>query len=374
MGARNWRRAPLFGVRDVGLFALGWTAVFSGLAVILVRSQHPPTPGASVAVLLMIVPVAFVRRWPLPSAAAQAAGSLLNGIVFGHLIRCGVGLPSAFYVAFVVGERASGRLRLAGIACVLIGVAGQVLYDPRLHPFANFALMGPVTQLFFGAGMLVQSRSAMIARLRDRNAELRAQRERTARLAVESDRLRIRTDLDDELLDRIQQIARTTDSALTGSDSAGASLARIETTGRDTLESMRDIVGTMRTAPTSPEPGLGAMAELLRSATTANAKLSVTGDFRSLPASIELSGYRIVEHLLSAVQDEPGAHVQVRLHFSPEQLELFVGGPPAGQQARTSVVSVVRDRAALHGGTVETAEPGGTWEARVRLPLVAGYA
>ena len=56
---------------------------------------------------------------------------------------------------------------------------------------------------------------------------------------------------------------------------------------------------------------------------------------RALPAGLELSAYRIVEHLLAAVQDAPEARIDVRVRFGPDVLELDVTGPPAGSQIRS---------------------------------------
>ena len=66
----------------------------------------------------------------------------------------------------------------------------------------------------------------------------------------------------------------------------------------------------------------------------ADARLTVDGNPRTLPAGLELSGYRIVEHLLQALADAPGAAVDVRLHFGPDALELHVSGPPVTERRR----------------------------------------
>ena len=47
---------------------------------------------------------------------------------------------------------------------------------------------------------------------------------------------------------------------------------------------------------------------------------------RPLPASIELTGDRIVEQLLTVLRDEPSAQVDVSLRFAPDCLELCIAG------------------------------------------------
>ena len=80
---------------------------------------------------------------------------------------------------------------------------------------------------------------------------------------------------------------------------------------------MRQVVGTLRDTPTEPEPGLDELGGLLTRATTAATRLSVEGPARPLPASLELTGYRIVEQLLTVLRDEPSAQVDVSAALRP---------------------------------------------------------
>jgi signal transduction histidine kinase len=331
-----------------GLF----TALLSGWAIVLVASQHQ---GAApcVAVLTMIVPIAFARRSPATVAAILATATLLNELFFGHLVRCGPGLPAAFYVAYVIAVGTSGRDKLGG---------------------SQIALMWPATLFAFGAGVIVSWRSALVIQLRERNAQLRDQRERTARVAVATDQARIRGDLIQELRTQIEVIAQAATEARAGTAPTEASLVAIERTGRAALDRMRDIVGTMHSAPTDPEPGLDALGELLKSATTCGVRLSIEGDPRALPASIELSSYRIVERLVAALEDDPAARAQVRVSFGTDALELSVTGPLARDHDTATSFSGILDRAAVHGGTVRLAEPDGRLNALIRLPLVTSHA
>jgi signal transduction histidine kinase len=351
-----------------GLF----TALLSGWAIVLVASQHQ---GAApcVAVLTMIVPIAFARRSPATVAAILATATLLNELFFGHLVRCGPGLPAAFYVAYVIAVGTSGRDKRIGLALVLAGVALQCVWDPKLGG-SQIALMWPATLFAFGAGVIVSWRSALVIQLRERNAQLRDQRERTARVAVATDQARIRGDLIQELRTQIEVIAQAATEARAGTAPTEASLAAIERTGRAALDRMRDIVGTMHSAPTDPEPGLDALGELLKSATTCGVRLSIEGDPRALPASIELSSYRIVERLVAALEDDPAARAQVRVSFGTDALELSVTGPLARDHDSATSFSGILDRAAVHGGTVRLAEPDGRLNALIRLPLVTSHA
>ena len=81
-----------------------------------------------------------------------------------------------------------------------------------------------------------------------------------------------------------------------------------------------------------------------------------------------------MEHLLLALEDAPGAAVDVRLSFTPDALELHVSGPPAADVDLRAVLAAARERAGLHGGTVDSRLAGGVCHAMARLPLVSGHA
>jgi len=80
------------------------------------------------------------------------------------------------------------------------------------------------------------------------------------------------------------------------------------------------------------------------------------------------------EHLLLALEDAPEAAVDVRLSFTPDALELHVSGPPAANVDLRAVLAAARERAGLHGGTVDSRLAGGVCYAMARLPLVSGHA
>ena len=232
---------------------------------------------------------------------------------------------------------------------------------------------------FFAIGRLARSRTAAADSLRRRSIELRGQREETARLAVIADRTQATRDLEVGLHDRIEAIAAF---AAAGRDALAAdpgvaaeTLASIEQAGREVLQHMREVVGTLHgDAPREPQPTLAQLSELLSRATSASARLSVAGTPRTLPAGLELASYRIIEHLLTALEDATEAAVDVRLCFAADALELHVSGPPAPSVDLRAVLASARERAALHGGTIENREEGPVCRLVARLPLVSGYA
>ncbi len=390
--ARNLR-APLHwtvaGLRvlDITVALILSAVIVTGVVGALPTSTDHGSAAAAAGAVLMTAPLAWRHRAPLTTAAVLAAAALLNGLIFGPMVRCGAALPAVYMVAFTAGTIRSRARSAAGLALCAAAVAAESLYDPQIEvqglPFVLALLVA-----FFAAGCLVGARTRTAEALRQRSAELRGQREQTARLAVLADRARMSADLEGALHAQIGGIAATAaaglgalagqddgSAAATGDAAARQALASIEQDGRAVLGHLRELLSSLRDRPPSePQPTLASMSGLLARATTADARLTVAGNPRTLPAGLELSGYRIVEHLLQALADTPGTPVDVRLHFGPDALELHVSGPPAPGADTRAVLAAARERARLHGGTVDSRLAGGVRYATARLPLVSAHA
>jgi signal transduction histidine kinase len=378
----SWLWRPAWGLREIGWGDLGLATLLSLWAIGLTCGvvKHTPHAGiaAAILVLAMTVPVAWERRAPLAAAAAVAIGAALNELLIGPMVRCGPGLPAVFVIAFFAATRLDRRRLVIAVALCLAAVTLQSFYDPNLSP--SFLVAGvPVVLASCLAGRLARSRSRAAAALRARNAELRGQREQTAALAVAADRARVAGDLDEFLRDRITAMADAAAAGreLVGEDPAAAqaAFAAVENNGRATLSQMREVVGTLREERlTAPQPVLAQLGSLLESATTSDARLRVEGSPRVLPVGLEISAYRLVEHLLAALQDEPGARIDVLVRFAPDALELDVAGPVGRHADPVAAFSVARERVALLGGTLRIDTSPARWAALVKLPLTAGYA
>jgi signal transduction histidine kinase len=380
----SWLWRPAWRLREVGWGDIALAAILSGWAVALVSGPFLTVPqphsgvAAAIVVLAMTVPVAWERRAPLAAAAAVAVGAAANELLIGPMVRCGPGLPAVFVIAFFGATRLDGRRLVSTEVLCLVAVTLQSFFDPHLG--AGFLVAGvPVVAASCLAGRLARSRARTASALRERNSELREQREQTAQLAVAADRVRVAGDLDEFLRDRITAMAAAAEAGreLVTADPAAAqgAFAAVENNGRATLAQMREVVGTLRQERlTAPQPVLAELGRLLESATTADARLRVEGSPRALPAGLELSAYRIVEHLLAALQDEPGARIDVLVRFGADALELDVAGPVGRHADPVAAFAVARERAALLGGTLRIDTSVGRWAALVTLPLTAGYA
>jgi len=321
--------------------------------------------------LLVTVPTAWRRVATLPALAIALTGLVANELLVGsEIVRCGIVLPVAFLFAFAAAAYLPEREAIAGLLGSLAMTAVGALIE---FPPPAAGVFVAITTGFWAIGKVVRSRRAMGEQLRRRTADLREARDERTRLEVATDRLRLSRALDELLQRRLSELARMADAGVDASDpdGAAAALARIEHDSRRTLEDMRRAVGVLRDDTAAPEiaplPSLTQLDALLVHAKGEHARIAVEGNPRVLPPAVELSAYRVVEHLLSALEDTPDLGVTVR--FTPDALELVVSGP-ARPRAKAAIERA-RERARLHSGTVEATVRGGRAEAFVSLPVVA---
>jgi hypothetical protein len=237
-------------------------AGLSAFAVVLVlgftHTGHPHGGvAAAVGVLTMTVPIAWAYRAPMPALAVLLVAAVLNGLVFGSMVRCGGTLPALLYAAACAGARPWSRRTALCIVLALMAAVAQAFSDPNLGP--GFLIFGvPVILAFCVVGRLAGQRLEAVADLRRRNADLAALQERTAALSVMVERERVTGDLDVLLrltLDRISAAARNGRDATASSDRpadpelARAAFTEIEACGRDGLAMIRALIQDLRHQP-----------------------------------------------------------------------------------------------------------------------------
>jgi signal transduction histidine kinase len=322
-------------------------------------------------ILLAVIPVLWRRRAPLIAAAGTLIGAAIHVAAYGTITRCGVLLPLLFVEGFAVAAWLERRDALIGLAIVL-GSGVVCLSSDASAGWSGLTVSVPVTLAVWWIGRVVRSRAGMVASLRERNAELRSQRETNAALEVESDRVRLSVELDELLRTRLSELTQLAEAGARDDADAGRALARIEAESRATLDQMRSVVGLLRDgddAATEPQPTLAHLDALLLGAKGTDARLTVTGEPRVLPAGLELSAYRVVEHLLAATGDAPG--VQVHVDFRGDALEVTVSGPTRGSRRRTeAALDRARERLALHHGSLVSEIAGGRTRATAALPVL----
>jgi signal transduction histidine kinase len=318
------------------------------------------------------IPVLWWRRSVLAVTGVAIVVMVLHDVLFGWVTRCGAGLPLALVLAFLAAltyERAKAWLA-AGLSAVL--AFAVVVVDATTGPNV-IGLVLPVMLVVFGIGWAVRRRAALNRELRARDTELRRLRDERAALVITDDRARLSQQLDGLLQERLAQLTTAAESAHgMAPEQARVLLESIETDSRRTLDDMREIVGLLRggDAALAPTPSVAHLDALLAQHQPGQAQLTVTGNPRSLPASVELSAYRIVEHLIAALVSQPDAPIAVTVRFDETALEIRVTGPVSKSAEVKEVIARAKERARLLGGTLEVKIARGQAGAVAQLPVL----
>jgi signal transduction histidine kinase len=318
------------------------------------------------------VPVLWWRRNVLAVIGVAIAVIALHDALFGWVTRCGAGLPLALVLAFLAAltyERTKAWLA-AGLCAVL--AFAVVAVDATTGP-GVIGLVLPVILIVFGIGWAARHRAVVNRQLKARNAELQRLRDERASLVISDERAQLSQQLDGLLQERLAQLTTAAESARgLPPEQARALLESIETDSRQTLDDMRGIVGLLRggDAALAPTPTVAHLEALLAQHQSEHARLTVTGNPRSLPASVELSAYRIVEHLITVLADRVDAPIAVALRFEDAALEIHVSGPVSKGAEVKEVVARARERARLLGGTLEVKIARGRAGAVAQLPVL----
>ena len=279
-----------------------------------------PTMWLVVLALVASLPLAVRRRWPLAVLTLTAGAFFL--ITIGGWNQDVAGFCS--YVALYT-LAAWRRLPVAvfGLALVLTAEAGPVLLGAP-HPTYMDDLAGMGVLVPWALGLIVRrwrrDRAAAQARA------LAAQRTRAvaAERAVFAERLRIARELHDVVSHTLSVIAVQSGVARhqlgIPSGPTGTALSVIEQASRAALDDLRQMLGVLQASEGDPVAALGpspgvAELELLASAHRAAygpVELTVDPAVRSVPQTIQMTAYRLVQEALTNVRKHaPGSPARV---------------------------------------------------------------
>jgi signal transduction histidine kinase len=372
--AMDWVVAALYGL-------LVWEA--------LPREQLRFDPVLPVLVVVLVaLPVALARRRPLAAFAVVLVAGGLGMQGMGSLLW--VVLAPAALVLYVVASRCSTR-----VAVTCLAVSMWVAVATALPDFRRAGAVIPVALLLVASWMLgraVSQHRRYAEAVLAHQAEVAAlEVERASLLAVE-ERLRIARDLHDLVAHSMSVITVQAGfgNLVFDDDQAAArqALGTIESTGRQALTEMRQLLGVLRAAdPTGapalrPAPGLADLDGLVAATAAAGVQVEVvvSGAAVPLPPGPDSCAFRVVQEALTNVVKHAGADAaRVSLDYRPDGLEIEVvdcGGaavPPGADGSPGHGLVGMRERVALCGGTV-SAEPRseGGFRVSVRLPVTPG--
>jgi signal transduction histidine kinase len=318
--------------------------------IISYRTVAPGTwPLAFFLVVVAAVAVALRRRRPGLMLAVLLIGSLLVSVLTGPYNSALVYFLPVAYVLYLVAATYENRQAAARVLIFTFAtlVADAVLLDITGGGFLrNGGLVSAALCLIIAwfTGYIVRQRRRYSVRLQDEAASK----------AVTEERLRIARELHDVVAHSMSVIAVQAGYGQYVIDShpadARSALGAIQATSREALDEMRRMLGALRqaddaavleagagqdseSAPLLPAPGLGDLDRLVSRTARAGVQVEVTrcGQPRELPASIDMSAYRIVqEALTNVVKHARTSSCRVLIGYRPDELTVEITDNGAG--------------------------------------------
>jgi signal transduction histidine kinase len=368
-------------IADVGLgiAAAGLTAAAAwGPAGLVGPAVVGPWWLRALLPLLMGAALTLRRRAPLLTWIAISAGLALQDLLIDNPPRDQVLIVVLLAAAYSLGAYASLRRAVAGLVITAPFLA-EISDKGGLQPFpphsgkgaAALSLLQVLTLLL--AGVLVRARR--------RAAALQLQAEQ----AATAERARIARELHDIVAHHLSVIVLQAAGARASGKPAEATLEKIENSARQGLAETRRLLGVLRDPDEetglAPQPGIGDLNALAVGVRAAGlpVNLVIDGDLAALPATVDVSVYRIVQEALTNVLKHAGpARADVTIGCGQDAVMIEVTddgtakswhGAPVGGHG----LAGMRERAAVFGGELAAGpRPGGGYAVRARLPLGDG--
>jgi len=318
-------------------------------------------------------PIAWRRRAPLEVACVVMTMLIVLKAIDSDFHKLTVPLFAAFIASFSVAACESLGRALVGLA---VCVAGPCVLNAIGSDSGSLAFAVGAPSALWATGRVLRARRLQAVALRSKATRLAAEREDRERLALADERSRIARELHAVVATTVSAMVVQTDAAerLLDVDAARAddAMASIEEAGRKTLAEMRRVLGVLRDehepAELSPQPGVGQIHALIEAARERlPIELHLEGEPGSLPASVNLGLYRILEDALTSAREHSTQPTDVTLRFGEHDVELTVTSAGVGSLGWPTLA--MRERVALCEGQIEVdATPSAGERLLVRLP------
>jgi signal transduction histidine kinase len=340
------------------------------------------------AVAVVVLALLGRRRFPFMAPASLWLLAAVLSFVDGRLVVFSVSVYVAgMAAALLLGNLADAVRGRVGLAIVL-GGAAIVVYNEPDHAAGEFIFVPVLFAIAWLAGFALRGRAAEAEAAEERAAHAEREREENARRAVFEERVRIARELHDVVAHHVSMMGVQAGAARVVIDrdrvKAKEALSAIEESSRQAVAELHRLLGFLRQAgdhdDLSPQPGLSQLPRLAASMRDSDlaVEVSVEGEARSLPPTVDVSAYRIVqEALTNTIKHSAASRADVHLRYWPDELEVEIvdDGRPNGASPSTSGglgLIGMRERAALHDGQLSagpTAGGGFAVRARLRTPV-----
>jgi hypothetical protein len=140
---------------------IGYENVIAGPDADVAHALDSHSPLMIPVFAIAALPILWRRRNIIAAIAASFVVTAASVPMFGWVTRCGWALPLAFAMAYAVARFAGSRQNhLIGLVGVLALQVVALMKDSSTGGLGALALSVPLTAIFYGLGLLVQSRAA----------------------------------------------------------------------------------------------------------------------------------------------------------------------------------------------------------------------
>jgi signal transduction histidine kinase len=316
-------------------------------------------------------------------------------VVATEVIALFLGIGGAEFIGAVVAVYSIGahsvgvgRTRVMGAIAVMVAVLFVVGWLDGQSLLDEFVSTGVLLITAFVIGDNLRRRRQQHASLAERAERAERERDLLAEQRVTAERTRIARDLHDVVAHSVSvmviQAAAARRSLADSPELAAEALETIESTGRQTMNELRSILGVLRTdgdAPGStrtPQPSLAKLDDLA-GIDDLPVELMITGDVTAIPDSVSVTGFRLIQEALTNVRRHAGSVEQVSIVLvvadDDVTIDVVDDGRGAGSLQAADGFGIVgmRERVAAVGGTVSAGpRAGGGWRVRATLPIEVG--
>lgn len=321
-------------------------------------------------------------RWPWLSVLAVATvltipwtGTAMDEVATPVLV--------VVVALFALGRR-SGPREGPLLLVVVLGLVAldYALVDTRDHDVTDVVFALALTAPPLAFGRVVQRLDSQRRRLREQQEQIRLQ-------AARAERTRIARELHDVVAHSVSAMVLQTAAAqdLVDRDPGRAAglLASVAETGREALDEIGRLLHVVRDEDDelglAPAPGLADVPALVDRVRAGGLEVDarVRPPVRPLPASVDVSAYRLVQEALTNASRYAAGPVSLLVEADDEQVRIRCANPVGGRvgaQGPGSGLGLtgMAERVALLGGSLRHGEQGGSFEVDATLPLtgVAG--
>jgi signal transduction histidine kinase len=401
----NWepnRRSDLFDIALTAVMAVGaGVSLYIGGDPLLTGELADYDRGVGISLLVLVIaPLALRRRYPLTVLAVMTAGFVPMSLF--EIPEAIMSLVAMFIGLYTAGAYGGPRRHLArgAVAAAILGIVAWATFDVEDYegrvPVQLVLGYNAFQVVFFLAaawmlGDLVSTRREREATLEAQAGQLREAQAERATQAVLEERVRIARELHDVVAHHVSVMGVQAGAARRVLDRQPEAvpelLSSVEESSRQAVAELQRMLGLLRRDEgggagggcRDPQPTLaqlGLLADQMRQAGL-DVTTAVEGDTDGLPASVDLSAFRIVQEALTNTLKHagPGAAADVSVVRRPGSLEVAVADNGTATVARNGLghgLLGMQERVGSLGGELRIEQRlGQGFSVRVWLPLVA---